>query len=141
MWASKKNITCLLLQLCSLQSFYYTTCLVHTLKSLNRMSKSEIKYSKKKILFLYEEIQWPLNFFIQNSNLFFGIFKFWLRHMIYMHLLTWVGFGLLGYVPNTLYKTNFFLFSKPSQSLGNTILWRCRQQFFVFYIRLWRPKD
>jgi hypothetical protein len=23
--------------------------------------------------------------------------------MIYMHLLTWVGFGLLGYVPNTLY--------------------------------------
>jgi hypothetical protein len=24
--------------------------------------------------------------------------------MIYMHLLTWVGFGLLGYVPNTLYK-------------------------------------
>jgi hypothetical protein len=24
--------------------------------------------------------------------------------MIYMHLLTWVGFGLIGYVPNTLYK-------------------------------------
>jgi hypothetical protein len=23
--------------------------------------------------------------------------------MIYMHLLTWVGFGLLGYVPTTLY--------------------------------------
>jgi hypothetical protein len=23
--------------------------------------------------------------------------------MIYMHLLTWVGFGLLGYVPNKLY--------------------------------------
>jgi hypothetical protein len=22
-----------------------------------------------------------------------------------MHLLTWVGFGLIGYVPNTLYKT------------------------------------
>jgi hypothetical protein len=24
--------------------------------------------------------------------------------MIYIHLLTWVGFGLLGYLPNTLYK-------------------------------------
>jgi hypothetical protein len=24
--------------------------------------------------------------------------------MIYMHLLTWVDFGLLGYVPNTLYN-------------------------------------
>jgi hypothetical protein len=23
-----------------------------------------------------------------------------------MHLLTWVGFGLLGYVPNTLYSTS-----------------------------------
>jgi hypothetical protein len=23
-----------------------------------------------------------------------------------MHLLTWVGFGLIGYVPNTLYKHN-----------------------------------
>jgi hypothetical protein len=26
--------------------------------------------------------------------------------MIYMYLLTWVGFGLLGYVPNTLYVYN-----------------------------------
>jgi hypothetical protein len=67
------------------------------------MSKSEIKYAKKKKIFLYEEIQLPLNFFIQNSNFFFGVFKFWLRHVIYMHLLTWVGFGLLGYVSNTLY--------------------------------------
>jgi hypothetical protein len=24
--------------------------------------------------------------------------------MLYMHLLTWVGVGLIGYVPNTLYK-------------------------------------
>jgi hypothetical protein len=23
-----------------------------------------------------------------------------------MHLLTWVGFGLIGYVPNTLYNTS-----------------------------------
>jgi hypothetical protein len=37
-------------------------------------------------------------------NFFFGILKFWLRHIIYMHLLTWVGFGLMGYVPNTLFK-------------------------------------
>jgi hypothetical protein len=22
-----------------------------------------------------------------------------------MHLLTWVGFGLIGYIPNTLYNT------------------------------------
>jgi hypothetical protein len=34
---------------------------------------------------------------------FFGILKFLLRHVIYIHLLTWVGFGLIGYVPNTLY--------------------------------------
>jgi hypothetical protein len=27
--------------------------------------------------------------------------------MIYMHLLSWVGFGLIGYVPNTLYKSLF----------------------------------
>jgi hypothetical protein len=26
--------------------------------------------------------------------------------MIYMHPLTWVGFGLIGYVPNTLYIHN-----------------------------------
>jgi hypothetical protein len=24
--------------------------------------------------------------------------------MIYIHLLTWVGFGLIAYVPNTLYN-------------------------------------
>jgi hypothetical protein len=26
--------------------------------------------------------------------------------MIYINLLTWVGFGLIGYVPYTLHKTN-----------------------------------
>jgi WD40 repeat protein len=26
-------------------------------------------------------------------------------HMIYLHLLTWVGFDLIGYVPNTLYSS------------------------------------
>jgi hypothetical protein len=29
--------------------------------------------------------------------------------MIFMHLLTWVGFGLVGYVPNTLYTDVQFL--------------------------------
>jgi hypothetical protein len=68
------------------------------------MSKSEIKYSKKKFLPLYEEIQQPLNFFIQSSN-FFMEFLNPTSHIIiiYMHLLTWIGFGLIGYVPNTLY--------------------------------------
>jgi hypothetical protein len=41
--------------------------------------------------------------FLHTKLFFFLIFKFCLRHVIYMHLLTWVGFGLLGYVPNTLY--------------------------------------
>jgi hypothetical protein len=29
--------------------------------------------------------------------------------MIYMELLPWVGFGLMGYVPNTLYTMSFVL--------------------------------
>jgi hypothetical protein len=38
--------------------------------------------------------------------------------MIYMHLLTWVGFGLLGYIPNTFYTykhTARALFPKGQQ--------------------------
>jgi hypothetical protein len=38
------------------------------------------------------------------KSILFVMFHFWLRHMIYMHLLTWIGFGLIGYVPNKLYK-------------------------------------
>jgi hypothetical protein len=29
--------------------------------------------------------------------------------MIYMQLLKWVGFGLIGYVPNTLYMDKLLL--------------------------------
>jgi hypothetical protein len=39
--------------------------------------------------------------------------------MIYMHLLTWVGFGLIGYVPNTLYRCNIMIcvFFRPHQAI------------------------
>jgi hypothetical protein len=30
--------------------------------------------------------------------------------MIYMHLLKWVGYGLIGYVPNTLYTVLNIIF-------------------------------
>jgi hypothetical protein len=51
---------------------------------------------------LYEEIiavkflHTKYNFFLEYLISYFDI-------MIYMHLSTWVGFGLIGYVPNTLY--------------------------------------
>jgi hypothetical protein len=39
--------------------------------------------------------------------------------MIYMHLLTWVGFGLKGYVPNTLYMSNLIVASAHSKYVFN----------------------
>jgi hypothetical protein len=32
----------------------------------------------------------------KSKNSFLTKFNFWLRHMVYMHLLTWVDFGLIG---------------------------------------------
>jgi hypothetical protein len=45
--------------------------------------------------------------------------------MIYMHLLKWVGFGLIGYVPNTLYNSDFkyLLFILFRSILDAKIFW------------------
>jgi hypothetical protein len=40
--------------------------------------------------------------FLHTKNNFFGIFHFLPRYTIYIHLLTWLGFGLIGYVPKRL---------------------------------------
>jgi hypothetical protein len=46
--------------------------------------------------------------------------------MIYMHLLTWVGFGLIVYVLNTLYKyltvVGRFMFSLYTIEVGRILL-------------------
>jgi hypothetical protein len=90
----------------------YTTCLVHTLlsrklpmlKGVNHMSKSEIKYSKIKNNLCMKKFS-SRSISSYKFRIFFGIFKFWLWNIIYVYLLTWVGFGLIGYVPNMLYKS------------------------------------
>jgi hypothetical protein len=38
--------------------------------------------------------------------------------MIYMYLLTWVGFGLIGYVPNTLYISDLCMFIRYLASIN-----------------------
>jgi hypothetical protein len=66
-----------------IQSLLYTTCLVHTLSSRNLPMlkgayKSYVEVRKKKFkyffLLLYEEIQWPLNYYVQNSNFILEFF-------------------------------------------------------------------
>jgi hypothetical protein len=38
-----------------------------------------------------------------------------------MHLLTWVGFGFIGYVPNTLYTSNLIVCSAHSKYILNGV--------------------
>jgi hypothetical protein len=101
----------------------FYSCLVHTLSSrhlpmLKGVYNSYIEVRNKNfhIFFslLCEEIQWPF-FFIQKSNFFFGIFNFRLRYTIYIHILRWVGFSLVGYIPKTLYNYKYCFVSNHSR--------------------------
>jgi hypothetical protein len=85
------------------QTIHFELCNALTTKALALISncKSEINNSKNKIWLLYDFLLTSY-----KKKFFFGIFYFWIRHMIYMHLLTWISFGLLGYVPNTLYRVS-----------------------------------